>query len=179
MSEKATLARPYAKAVFLYAKEHQQLDAWSTFLTGLAALHKDARVLAYLSNPLHSREQLVKFLIDMLDARADQGVQNFLWLLVTSKRLNISAEVSEQFQALREANEKVLHVEVVSFAPNISQKQHEQLAQLLGTKFDRNVSITSRQDTTLLGGVVVHAGNTVIDGSVREKLEKLRACLKS
>lgn len=179
MAEKATLARPYAKAAFIYAKEHQQMQLWSTFLASLAMLSKDARVTAYLTNPLHNREHLVQFLSKMSDVDGQPMLQNFLWLLVSNKRLGIIAEIASQFDELRQESEKILDVEVLTFAPELSQKQYAELTRVLRAKLDRNVSITVRQDKSLLGGMIIRAGHLVFNASTREKLEKLKHVLQS
>jgi F-type H+-transporting ATPase subunit delta len=97
---------------------------------------------------------------------------NFIGALAKNKRLLLLPQISEQFQALKAQQEQTVDVEVTS-AFELSEAEAAQLAQALSTKLSREVNLSSTVDASLLGGVVVRAGDTVIDGSVRSKLAQL------
>ena len=112
----------------------------------------------------------------MADELDDHG-RGFLKLLAENKRLELLPEIHEQFQALRAEWERTLEVEVVS-AYELDDADAERLKTRLAERYDRQVSMTSRVDSSLIGGAVIRAGDTVIDGSVRGRLGKLAEQLR-
>lgn len=177
MAELATIARPYANAVFSLAKSENSLNQWSSMLAVLDATVQHDAVSRLLSSPdLASgakSERLAQLCDDELDAR---GVA-FLQSLAEHDRLLLIGEVREQFEALRAEELKNLEVEVVS-AFELSAAQSDALKEALNRKFNKEVSIESRVDPALIGGAVIRAGDMVIDGSVRGKLYKLAETLE-
>ncbi len=93
-------------------------------------------------------------------------------MLAINRRLPLLGEIAQQFDVLRALEEQNLDVEVVSAFP-LTDAESERLARVLRDKYKKEVTLTSRVDPSLLGGAIIRAGDTVIDGSVRGKLEKL------
>ncbi len=98
-------------------------------------------------------------------------------MLARNKRLHLLAEISAQFEALRAQEEASLDVEVVS-AYSLDDAEQQRLDESLARRFEREIQLTSRVEETLLGGAIIRAGDTVIDGSVRGKLKKLSETLQ-
>ena len=177
MAELATLARPYAKAVFELAKSQRALDHWSRMLTFLHALTENAKIQDLLDSPDLADEQKARRLNEISGDALDDRGRKFVLVLARNKRLPLIGEIRDQFEELKAQEEKVLDVEVVS-AFELSQEQSDTLRDALQRKYQREVSLTSRVDRQLLGGALIRAGDTVIDGSVRGRLDKLAETLQ-
>jgi F-type H+-transporting ATPase subunit delta len=172
MAELATLARPYANAVFAIAKADGELDRWSRMLEFLTLASADARIKVLLEAPETAEEQKAFQLINVCGDELNERARKFVHVLAANKRLALVAEISEQFEQLRALEQQSLDVEVVSAFP-LSDAEAERLRAALGSRFAKEVQLTSRVDKSLIGGAVIRAGDMVIDGSVRGKLDKL------
>ncbi|MCP0914882.1 MULTISPECIES: F0F1 ATP synthase subunit delta [Legionella] len=174
MSE--TIARPYAKAIFEHALAAKQLVLWSTVLKELALAVQEPDAKKFVSNPTTSAELKTKLLLSIF-AQADyQGemnfVQSFIALLAENKRLMVLPDISALYEALRAEQEKTLVVQVLSFS-ELTPVQQERLVKSLSQRLHRQIALDIKIDKSLLGGAIVRAGDLVIDGSVRGKLNKL------
>lgn len=176
MAELATLARPYARAVFDQAQATGSLHAWSEGLSVLSAVSADVKIQQMYSSPSLTAVQQARAVIDVCGDALDAKMQNLIHLLADNGRLPLLPEVAAQFEQLKADQERTVEVEITSaFAVDASTEQ--KLADALRTKLDRAVSVRSEVDESLLGGVVIRAGDLVIDGSVRGKLAKLSEAL--
>ena len=92
--------------------------------------------------------------------------------------MSLVGEIRDQFEALRAEEEKSLDVEVIS-AYELTGAQSDALKSSLNAKFNKDITIETRVDASLIGGAVVRAGDIVIDGSIRGKLAKLAETLTS
>jgi F-type H+-transporting ATPase subunit delta len=180
MSDLTTIARPYAKALFEYARDNQQLAVWSDVLKRLAQVVLDAVASEFISDPSSTIEQQCQLLGTVSDSKTFPSVQkevsNFISLLAHNKRLMALPDVCAQYEALRAKQEKTLVVEVRSYA-ELSNDQQNHLIQSLNNRLKRQVTLNVHIDKSLLGGAIIQAGDLVIDGSVRGKLNKLRSDL--
>jgi F-type H+-transporting ATPase subunit delta len=172
MSQFTTLARPYAKAAFKTAEEGSSLQVWSKGLGLLAALMQETKVAGYMANPAHNGDQLAAVLIELCGSELDGKLQNFVRLLAGNKRLPLLPEISSLYEALKAERERTVDVTVVSAFP-LDAAAEAKLAASLKARLDREVKLSSSVDKTLIGGMVVRAGDLVIDSSVRGKLKKL------
>ena len=177
MAEFATLARPYAHAAFDIAKQDRLLDRWSMSLAFLASALADEQVRALIESPSATDEQKAHTLARLCGDDLGDKERALIAVLARNNRLGLFAEISAQFEALRADEERILSVEVVA-AYELAADQREQLIDALGRRFEREIQLTSRVDTSLLGGAIIRAGDTVIDGSVRGKLDKLSETLQ-
>ncbi len=177
MAELVTLARPYANAAFAVARQDERLAEWSRTLQLLAALTQADEVQHLLNSPDQSAADKVAMLVRLCGEEADDKVERLLQELARNKRLTLLPAISEQFEALRATAEAVLDVEIVS-AYELTEAQQQNLADNLKRRFDRDVRLSSRIDNTLLGGVMIKAGDMVIDGTVRGRLQKLTETLQ-
>jgi len=178
MAELSTLARPYAKAVFEYAEAAGTLEQWSSLLAMLGAVVTDARVEQLLNSPTISTAEQASTLIDICAETLDDKGRNLVLLLAENRRLSLLPQIREQFESLKLQRQRSVNVELVSAAP-LDQEQQEKLIGALARKLDRSVNATLSVDPSLLGGVLIRAGDTIIDGSIRGRLTKLAEALHS
>jgi len=177
MAELATIARPYANAVFDLAKRDNSLEQWSRMLAVLDATTVDDTVALFMGSPDLASNAKAFRLAEICGDELDDRGKKFLQSLADHDRLALIGEVREQFEVLRAEEQKSLEVEVVS-AYALSDGESERLKDALNRKFDKEISIESRVDESLIGGAVIRAGDMVIDGSVRGKLQKLAETLE-
>ncbi|GLK87309.1 F0F1 ATP synthase subunit delta [Pseudomonas turukhanskensis] len=177
MAELTTLARPYAKAAFEYAQAHQQLANWSAMLGLAAAVSQDATVQRVLTAPrLTSTDKATAF-IEVCGDKFDAKVQNFIQVLAENNRLALLPQIADLFELLKAEQEKSVDVDVTS-AFALNDEQQDKLAKVLSARLGREVRLHAAEDASLIGGVVIRAGDLVIDGSVRGKIAKLAEALK-
>jgi len=172
MAELTTLARPYAKAAFEYADSANTLDTWSKALSQLALVVDDEKVSTLLSNPLNTTEQNTQILIGLMGEELDAKVQNFISNLSANKRLPLLSEISALFDLMKANREQTLDVKIQA-AYELTDAQREKLSEVLPNNIKRQVELEMETDASLIGGVLIHAGDTLIDGSVKGRLAKL------
>ncbi len=177
MAENATLARPYANALFAVAKADRDLEHWSRMLMNLTAASGHSKVKLLLEAPGVANEQKAFRLIEVCGDELNDRARKFVQVLAINRRLPLLGEIAKQFEVLRALEEQNLDVEIVSAFP-LTEAESEHLAGVLRDKYEKEVTLTSRVDPNLLGGAIIRAGDTVIDGSVRGKLEKLGESLQ-
>ncbi|NKQ13457.1 F0F1 ATP synthase subunit delta [Pseudomonas sp. SST3] len=173
-----TLARPYAKAAFEFASAAGRIDAWSGMLS-LAAVAVDVpQVAELLKNPRLTSESKVQTLVQLLGSDIDEAFRNFVSTLGDNDRLDVLPTIRELFEELKAEAEKTLDVEVQT-AFELTPAQLQTLAAALSKRLDRTVNPQQVVNPALIGGVVIRAGDVVVDGSVRGKLSQLAESLKS
>jgi len=178
MAELTTLARPYAKAAFEHAQAHQQLANWSAMLGLAAAVSLDDTMQRVLKAPrLTSTEKATAF-IEVCGDKFDAQAQNFIHVVAENDRLALLPDIFAQFELYKAEQEKSVDVEVTS-AFALSTEQQDKLAKVLSARLNREVRLQASEDASLIGGVVIRAGDLVIDGSIRGKIAKLAEALKS
>jgi F-type H+-transporting ATPase subunit delta len=170
MSERLTIARPYAKAIFALAREAKTLDATATGLERAARTVADPRVHDLLGNPRVTPGQLADLVNDV--AGLDQHGRNFVTLLAQNRRLGFLPEIAALFAQMKAEVENAVDVEVVA-ATALSPEQESRYAAALQKKLGRQVRLHTKIDQSLLGGAVLKAGDLVIDGSIKGRLERL------
>ena len=178
MAELTTLARPYAKAAFEYAQAHQQLANWSAMLGLAAAVSQDDTMQRVLKAPrLTSAEKATTF-NEVCGDKFDAQARNFLSIVAENNRMELLPEIADMFELYKAEQEKSVDVDVTS-AFALNDEQQDKLAKVLSARLGREVRLHAAEDASLIGGVVIRAGDLVIDGSVRGKLAKLAEALKS
>jgi F-type H+-transporting ATPase subunit delta len=177
MSENSTVARPYAKAVHDIAQERGQADAWSTLLELGAAAAADEGFQRLLGSPEHTQAALADLIIGICGEQADELGRNFFRVLAENERLGCLPEIQLEYERLRAEAENVVDVEISSAVP-LSDGQRETYAASLRQKLGKTVRLHCGIDETLLGGAVIRAGDLVIDGSLRGRLERLASAVK-
>lgn len=172
MSQLTTFARPYARAAFETAIADGNLKAWSASLGLLAALVQDTKVAGYLSDPSRNTGEQAQTLIDIAGSELDAKAQNLVLVLAANKRLALLPEIAELFDELKADYEKTIDVDVIS-AFGLDQNAENSLVAALKQRLQRDVKLNVSVDRALIGGMIVRAGDLVIDGSVRGRLNKL------
>jgi F-type H+-transporting ATPase subunit delta len=170
MAERITTARPYAKAIFALARTGNSLAAMSQGLLRAATVVADPQVRPLLGNPHVSASQLAE-LVNGIAGLDDQG-RNFVSLLAQNRRLGFLPEIAALFEQMKAEVENAVDVEVVA-AADLTPDQEKRYAAALQKKLGRQVRLHTRVDGSLLGGAVLKAGDLVIDGSLRGRLERL------
>ena len=178
MAQLTTLARPYAKAVFDAAKEQNAVDQWDQALAFAAQVAADQEVKNILANPGLSEQRKAELFADCFEEPLPEALRNFLLILAESKRLALLPEVSALFSLYRADLERTVNLKV-STAYEMTAEQQQQLIDALSKKLERKVSLEAATDQSLIGGVVVHTGDLVIDASVRGKLARMAKALGS
>lgn len=178
MAELSTLARPYARAAFEYALQTEQLQQWSENLMTAAAITRQSAVSAMLTNPGLTATQKAQALIDLVGDSLPEAMGNFLRILAENRRLQLMPQISQLFEIFKANREKAIDVSVES-ASELDDAQKAKLTEALGKKLQRTVNMQVSVNKSLLGGLVVRAGDTVIDGSIRGRLAKLAESLNS
>ena len=178
MAERATIARPYAKAAFQYAQDAKAFADWSQGLKAAADIVADPRVAALTKSPQTNQDDLVSIISDLAGTQLKPGMQNFVRVLAENHRLLLLPEIAAHYEELRSDAENTIDVEVVS-AVALDSTQADKLSQALSTRLKRTVRMQNSVDSTLLGGAVVRAGDLVIDGSLKGRLQRLATELGS
>jgi F-type H+-transporting ATPase subunit delta len=172
MTERVTIARPYAKAAFAEALKTKRLPHWSDGLEIAAAVSVDERVKPLFGNPHVPPAQLVDLMTSIGGASMDEPVRRFLLVLAENGRLSLLPEIAQLYEKMRAEQERVLDVTLTS-AVELPAEQRERFAAALRRRFDREIRLHTQIDTSLLGGAVLQADDLVIDGSVRGGLSQL------
>ena len=147
-------------------------------MTTLAAVVEHESMAQVLVNPELTNEQQASTLSDVCGENIGAELKNFISILAANKRLILVPEIHKQFELYKANQEKSVDVEVIS-AFELPEATVTQLASALGQKLARQVKVSSSTDSDLLGGVLIRAGDTVIDGSVRGRLNKLAEAMNS
>lgn len=178
MAELSTIARPYAKAAFEYARDKGQLSQWNEELAAVAAVSLDNTMDGVLHNPALTAEQQAETLNAVCGDSLGAETRNFVVILASNKRLALLPEIHSLFAQHKANQEKSVDVEVIS-AFDLADETRDKLAAVLGKKLEREVKVRTSTDSNLLGGVLIRAGDLVIDGSVRGGLNKLAEAMNS
>lgn len=172
MAESITVARPYAQAAFDEARKLGSLKGWSEMLQAGAEAVLNADVRAVVTSPRVIRTQLEALMLSLSGAKASGPEANFIKLLVESQRLTLLPEIAMLFEALRADEEKSVDV-VVTSAFELNETQKQKITAALKKRMGRDIRLSSEIDRALLGGVIIRAGDKVMDGSARNQLSEL------
>ena len=141
-----------------------------------AEIVADPRVAALVKNPELTVDKIADFVIGVAGDKLNPGMQNFVRVLAANRRLLLLPEIAAHYEAFRAQVENTVDVEVIS-AVKLDAAQSEKLAAAINTRLRRRVNMHNTVDATLLGGAVIRAGDLVIDGSLKGRLERLRTDL--
>ena len=178
MAELLTLARPYAKAAFAYASEQGATDSWSNALQILSAAVEDEVFSAYLNRPELTPIEQVSIFAKILGEQQSVAVSNFLTLLADNSRLTLLPEIAVEYEQLKSQNNNTVDVVIESAFP-LNAEQEQLLSQALVKRLNCAVNVSVEVNKALIAGVVIRAGDQVIDDSALNKLEKMRTRLLS
>lgn len=185
MADNKTVARPYAEAIFEFAREKGLLNDVSASLEPARDMLSDGRLTEFLAMPSLSDAERLEFLQGLFAAAVgpesmfagqEQHGSNFLKLLLENDRVSVLPEIADQFDALKADIENKVDV-VVTSATTLSEQQLAEISSALNARLGRDISIETKIDESLIGGAVITAGDVVIDGSTRARLEGLAHAL--
>lgn len=176
MSEFTTAARPYANAVYDIAHEASALESWGDALANLAAVISDRQMKETLDSPELGKQQKAELVIKVLGDKLTEKQQNLVKLMAENGRLKLMPDVLAQFEVARAKAENKIEAQVTS-AFELSAKQIEELVNTLKNKLGCDVTLTTTIDESLIGGVIIRAGDTIIDASLKSQLDSLALSL--
>ena len=172
MLSEVTLARPYARASFSLAEQAGTVESWSAALEKASGAVQTKAMQRVIGHPKVDDKSLMALFDEVLGESVDRAFRSFLAVLMHYRRLPLLPNIAEQFESLRRATEQRLKVNVTS-AVEMGPDQLEKLAARLRERFGTDIEMETGVDSDLIGGLVVRAGDNVIDASVRGRLEQL------
>jgi len=176
MAELATVARPYAEAVFRLAKQGNALPAWSDALHLIANVYKDPQMQVAMANPKVTPADIQSLMLSICGERIDGVARNLIQLLVHNRRLSVLTEIRDLFEQLKLEDEGKLEAKISSAFP-MEDAQRNQVVDLLSSRFKRKITATVIVDPDLIGGIKVELGDKILDASVRGRLQTMAATL--
>ena len=176
MADFTTAARPYASAVFDIANETGTLDSWGDALANLATVTADAQMGQLLDKPDLGKAEKAELIIQVLGGNLTQQQQNLVKLMAENGRLKLMPDVLQQFEAARAKAENKIEAQVVS-AFKLTVQQTNELVNTLKNKLGCDITLTTAIDESLIGGVIIKAGDTIIDASMKSQLDSLALSL--
>jgi ATP synthase F1 delta subunit len=167
------IAVVYARSLFEVAKEQDKLDDVREQLGAFAdALNENRDLQVFFFSPYFATKEKQDGL-DRVVSDADPVIVNFLKLLIEKHRMPVLFRIRQNYDAMWEEENKLLPVHITS-AVELDSAIVEQLGDRISEQTDRRVELSSDVDPDILGGIVVRVGNSVLDASVRNRLEQLR-----
>jgi F-type H+-transporting ATPase subunit delta len=167
------LARVYGRSLFEVAREQDKLDVLREQLGQFAdALDKHRELSVFFFSPYFSTKEKQESLARLLDG-AEEALMNFLALLIENHRMPVIFRIRHEYERLWEEENRTLPVEITS-AIELDRTTTESLGRTIGERTGRRVNLAARVDPDILGGIVVRVGNSILDASIRNRLEQLR-----
>ena len=167
------LAQVYGRSLFQAALERGRLDDLREQLGQFAdALDKQRELAVFFFSPYFSSEEKKQSLNTLLDG-ADELLLNFLALLIENHRMPVIFRIRHEFDRLWDEENKTLPVEITS-AVALDGETTESLGRTIGERAGRKVTLAARVDPDIIGGIVIRVGNSILDASIRNRLEQLR-----
>jgi len=175
MAELATIARPYAEALFRVAVP-SKLNAWADILSEMAQVAAVPDFQAMAHDPRIPRQVVTETFLAALKSAVDAEAKNFIGMLAENGRLALLPEIEHQFRELKNAHESTADAEIVSAFP-MDGTQMTDLISALEKKFGRKLKPTVSVDSALIGGVRVTVGDEVLDYSVSARQQRMHTAL--
>ena len=176
MADSSTAARPYARAVFDLANQRGALKEWSETLEFLTHVVTNDRVRTMIGDPRVTRDKLADAIVGIGLDRLANGGDNFVRILSENDRLEAVPAIWEQYELLKADAERVVEVTLRSALP-VPDEHRERIAAAMRKRFGREIRMHTEIDESLVGGAVIEAGDTVIDGSVRARINHMAGIL--
>ncbi len=172
MSELTTAARPYARAVFEMANEAGGLAKWSELLAFMGAVASNEEVQTLLANPKMAKQVGADAFIKLCDKKLDDKAENLVKMLAENDRLSLLPEMSVIYETLKDEAEGSVEA-LVTAAKKLTQAEEKSIAAALKKRLGRDVKLKVSVDESLLGGAIIRAGDLVMDGSLKGRLNKM------
>ena len=175
--EITTVARPYAEAIFSAAQDGDALEAWAQNLALLTEIVTEAQLVHQIATPSVPRERLRDLILDIAGENLLPEARNLVRLLAANKRLALLPEIERLFAALRSQAQGRQPVQIRTAYP-LDVEEQQRLIEALKKKLSAEIELSVEEDPSLIGGLVIRAGDLVIDASLRGRLEKLAGKLR-
>ncbi|MDR0234916.1 F0F1 ATP synthase subunit delta [Acinetobacter sp.] len=180
MTDYITVARPYAKAVFLIAKEENTISGWSNLLAVLDEISADVEASDFISRPDFSLQEKTQFLqtavTTLLKRKLTNQEANFLSVILEAKRYEVFSSIRQAYDEMVLSDESIVEVDLVS-AFEVKEAENEMFVKALEKHFQKSIKLNVSVDPNLIGGAVIKAGDWVMDGSVKGRLEQMTSFL--
>ena len=176
MADNASIARPYAKAVFELAQETNSFDEWLSALDHLAVVSQDESFVALVNDPLVESSKTADLLVDVTKDSLPEGGTNFVNLLVQNDRLLALTDIQQQYGDLVAKAKALVNAKVTTALP-LTADQKSSITSALEARLGMKVEIDETVDSSVVGGAIIKAGDLVIDGSAKGRIEKLTSAL--
>ncbi len=176
MEDNSTIARPYAIALFKLARQDDNFGLWSDMLRFLASVTADPIIKGIVADPRVEKERLIDLVIEIGGGRFNEQAHNLVRVLVENDRLDICDEIFRLFEQERASAEKRVTVGVIS-AYGLNPKFELMIAEAMRKRLGCEVELETRIDRSLIGGVIIRAGDLVIDASLKGGLRQLEVVL--
>lgn len=175
----STIARNYAEALLALARKANALDAWGTMILGVSdAVKSDARLENFLAAPQISASQKNAVLEKAFGPVLPRLLVRFLQKLVDNRRQTLIPDIAVEYSNLVDEAAGRVHAQVM-LAREATDADRAAIARILSERLGKTVVPHVQVNTSMLGGIIVKVGDTVMDGSVRKRLSMLRAQLNS
>ncbi|MBV8195658.1 MAG: F0F1 ATP synthase subunit delta [Candidatus Dormibacteraeota bacterium] len=171
----SSLARRYGQAYFELARDAKDLDGWRNELAGLVDVFANPEVSQAAQNPKLPLSQRVRLALDLLDGASGQ-VRNLARLLVERRRTSLLPEILAFYDKLADRESGIVRAEIITAVP-VGDRIQREIMNTLSKRFGTSVRTEVRQDSSILGGLVIRVGDHVIDDSVRTHLQQLQSAL--
>ena len=172
MDDSTTLARPYAQAAYRQAQREGRVDRWAEGLGLLAVVTGDAELAKLLADPRVPAGRVTDLVLDVCGDALSATMANFVRVLGEGRRLGLGPEVARLFEEERRRRAGRSAVEIVS-AYALDAAQVRMLAEAIGRRLGRELTLATSVDESLIGGVVIRVGDSVIDASLAGRLREL------
>jgi F-type H+-transporting ATPase subunit delta len=176
MAEAISVARPYAMAAFDEASKLGELKSWSDMLQSAADVVFNPEVNSLITSPRVARSQLEGLMLALCGDKLSAMQHNFIKLLVESQRLILLPEIAAMFETMRAEAEQSVDV-VVTSAYDLNEIQKQKIVAAMKKRLGREIKLSCETNRELLGGIIIRAGDKVIDGSARTHLSQLANAL--
>jgi F-type H+-transporting ATPase subunit delta len=178
MSELTTAARPYARAIFESAEATGKLGEWSETLGLMGAMVANEQVSKLLASPRMANQAGADAFIQLCDDKLNDQAKNLVKVLAENDRLTLLPEMSVIYETLKDQSEGSVEA-IVTAAKKLTQDEEKSISDALKNRLGRNVKLKVSVDEALLGGAIIHAGDLVIDGSIKGRLKKLTSAMSA
>ena len=172
MQEKLTIARPYANAAYSYAQQSQQVAEWSDMLSGLAQVVEHPEMRPLIGHPRVAKAELFDLFKSALGSVLDEKRENFLQILLDADRIKLAPEIAELFEREKTKAQGVVDVTMISAYPAEPAEQ-SRIAEAVKNRTGKDCEIRAEVDDSLIGGAVIRVGDSVIDISLKGRLQAL------
>ena len=178
MSELLTQSRPYAEAIFDIAKEEQTLDAWVSDLSIVVSAMQEEEVKILINTPDLSQRNKAEIFTSLFEGEISKKVSNFILVIGQANRINLLESVLESFKRLVALEKNQKNVMVAS-SYSLEQDQLDKIQTALQKRTGSEINISTHLDKSLIGGIKISYEDQVIDLSLKNKLEALKAQLRN